>query len=230
MHDAAIEAGLVERPERLITVDEFNTAYCEELSKEFDRMRHDRSVAELEEAEEDGFDDDALIAQLRARRIEELKQARTQKAQAKELREIDPFDFEQQVKVPSRQGFVLLLVYRASHSDSMQLQTLLRNFSHSHTDVLCIQMHVSQHIANLPPQDCPVLLVYRHEKVVKQFVRLDSFAGKETNGDVLEWQLAEHGICETNLEEDPRIRIDKAKKLDLRRQQEEDESDDEDDY
>ncbi len=42
-------------------------------------------------------------------------------------------------------------------------------------------MHVSQHIANLPAKDCPVLLVYRQGKVVKQFAQLESLAGKETN-------------------------------------------------
>jgi hypothetical protein len=93
---------------------------------------------------------------------------------------VDPFDFEQQVVVPSRQGFVVLLVYRASHSDSALLQSLLRTFATAHPAILCLQMHVSQHIANLPAKDCPVLLVYREGRVRKQFVQLDSLAGKET--------------------------------------------------
>jgi hypothetical protein len=146
-----------------------------------------------------------------------------------QLREIDPFDFEQQVQMPSKQGFVLLLVYKSGHSESALMQQLLRSFAAAHTEVLCIQMHVSQHIANLPPQDCPVLLVYHREKVVRQLVRLDAFAGKQTDAHVLEWVLAEIGVCETTLEEDPRVRIEQARKLDLKRQQEADESDSDDD-
>lgn len=132
------------------------------------------------------------------------------------------------MKTPSRQGHVLLLVYRANHSDSSQMQRLLQKFAATHGHVLCIQMHVSQAIANLPPQDCPVVLIYRHEKVVKQLVRLEAFAGKQTDAQVVEWVLAEAGVCDTTLEEDPRIRIEQARKLDLRRQREADESDDED--
>lgn len=229
MHDAAIDAGLVARPERIVTVDEFNTAYAEELAAQVERMKADRSVEELEELEEDGEDDDALIAQLRERRIAEIKAARQQKSAARELKEVDPFDFEQSVQVPSKQGHVVLLVYRASHADSTQMQGLLRTFATKHAEVLCLQMHVSQQIANLPPQDCPVILVYRHARVVKQLVRLEAFAGKETNDAVVEWVLADIGVCETELEEDPRIRIEQARRLDMRRKQEEDESDSDDD-
>lgn len=81
MHDAAIEAGLVARPERVVTDDEFNLAYREELAAQVERMKADRSVAELEQLEEDGEDDDAIIAQLRQKRIDEIKQARTIKQQ-----------------------------------------------------------------------------------------------------------------------------------------------------
>jgi hypothetical protein len=228
MHDAAIDAGLVARPERVVTVDEFNTAYREELQAQVERMKADRTVEELEEMEEDGEDDDAIIAQLREKRIAELRHSRLQKTLSQDLPEIDPFDFENSVLVPSRQGDVVLLVYRANHSDSALLQGLLRSFASTHSHILCLQMHSSQAIANLPPQDCPVLLVYRHGKVQKQLVRLDAFAGKQTDAHVLEWVLADAGVGETTLEEDPRIRIEQARKLDLRRQQEADESTDED--
>ena len=298
MHDAAIEAGLVARPDRVVTDDEFNAAYRDELAAQVKRMKLDRTVEELEELEEEGGEDEAqIMAQIRSRRIEELKQARAKKlSEGKELFEVDPFDFEQQVQVPSRQGWVLLLVYRGSHADSALMQGLLRAFATAHPSILCLQMHVSQHIANLPPQDCPVLLVYREGKVRKQFVRLESLAGKETNQQgtlahttnpcvqaysicaktpyrgspraswqvfrftllassataahslvvpgcvcacvrcilcavypVLEWELSDLGVLETSLEEDPKLRIENARKVALRAQQLADQSDDSDD-
>jgi len=262
MHDAAIEAGLVERPAHVVTADEFNLAYRQELEAQVERMKADRTVQELEELEEDGEDDDEIIAQMRQKRIEEMKAARDNKLrQGRELHEVDPFDFEQQVQVPSRQGYVLLLVYRGAHSDSALMQGVLRTFAHAHPSVVCLQMHVSQHIANLPPQDCPVLLVYRHGKVAKQFVQLEALAGKETNAQgetdwrasagvvvvhirvfltvhyarcfpsvsVLEWELADAGVVDTPLEEDPRIRIRNAKKLAMKQQQEVDDTDSDDD-
>jgi hypothetical protein len=230
MHDCAIAAGLVERPERVVTDDEFNLAYRLELEKQVEVMRADRTAAELAEAEEDGEDDDELIAQLRAKRIEELKAARAAKlAEGQTLPEVDPFDFEQSVIVPSKQGFVVLLVYRANHSDSALLQNVLRTLAAAHPQVMCKQMHVSQHIANLPPQDCPVLLVYRSGRVVKQFVGLASLAGRETNKAVLEWVLADLGVLDTPLEEDPRLRIENARKMALKQKQEEEEDSDSDD-
>lgn len=46
---------------------------------------------------------------------------------------------------------------------------------------------------------------------------------------VLEWELAELGVLETSLEEDPKLRIENARKVALRAQQLADESDDSDD-
>jgi membrane protein involved in colicin uptake len=86
MHDAAIEAGLVARPERVVTVDEFNTAYVAELEQHVERMKLDRTVQELEELEEDGEDDDDIIALLREKRIAEMRAAKQQKTQSKEVR------------------------------------------------------------------------------------------------------------------------------------------------
>jgi len=230
MHDCAIEAGLVERPKKEMTDDEFNLAYRLELEKQVEVLEADRTAAELQELEEDGDDDEALIAQLRAKRMEEMKQARAAKlAHGSDLPEVDPFDFEQQVSGPSKQGFVVLLVYRANHADSALAQSSLRALSAAYPQVMCKQMHVSQHIANLPPQDCPVLLVYRHGRVAKQFVGLASLAGRDTNKQVIEWELADLGVLDTPLEEDPRIRIRNARKLALKKQQEEEDDSDSDD-
>lgn len=46
---------------------------------------------------------------------------------------------------------------------------------------------------------------------------------------VLEWEFAELGMLDCALEEDPRIRIENARKIALRAQQEADESDSDDD-
>ena len=86
MHDAAIDAGLVARPERIITVDEFNAAYREQLEKQVERMKEDRTVDELEELEEEGEDDEDIIRQLREKRIAEMKAYRQQKTQSQEVR------------------------------------------------------------------------------------------------------------------------------------------------
>jgi len=46
---------------------------------------------------------------------------------------------------------------------------------------------------------------------------------------VLEWEFADLGMLETSLEEDPRVRINNAKKLAMRAAQQSD-SDSDDDY
>lgn len=89
MHDAAIDAGLVARPERVVTVDEFNTAYREELEAQVERMKQDRTVAELEELEEEGDDDDEIMAQLREKRMAEMREAKIQKTTNREVRRRD---------------------------------------------------------------------------------------------------------------------------------------------
>lgn len=80
MHDAAIEAGLVPRPERVITDDEFNLAYRERLEEEVERLKQQRTVEELEELEDEGDDD--ILAQLREKRLQEMRERKQQRAQA----------------------------------------------------------------------------------------------------------------------------------------------------
>ena len=91
MHDAAIAAGLVPKPARVVTDDEFNLAYREELEAQVARMQDDRTAAELQRMEEDGEDDDDIIQQLRQKRIEEIKRDRENKRmQGKEVSRLAP--------------------------------------------------------------------------------------------------------------------------------------------
>lgn len=76
MHDAAIEAGLVERPERVVTDDEFNYAYREELAAQVERMKLDRTVAELEQLEEEGEVSAGESSETRGERASECARAK----------------------------------------------------------------------------------------------------------------------------------------------------------
>jgi len=232
MHDAAIAAGLVPRPERIVTDDEYNLRYSEEIRDHISEVRANRSVAQLEQAceeEEEDEDEDEIIQQIRKKRMQELREKREARLKKKqELTEVDPLEFDSLVRQPSRHGFVLLVVYRPTHGDSELLLDAMRSFSMKHAQLTCLQMRVSSLIANLPPQDCPVLLVYHEGRVIKQWARLEGLGGKECNVDVLEWELGAIDVIDCELDEDPLIRIRQIKANSTQRRRNEENDSDED--
>ena len=54
-------------------------------------------------------------------------------------------------------------------------------------------------------RNCPTLIAYHEGKMQKQFVGLSDFGGKKMVADDLEYVLAQFGVCETDIETNPRI-------------------------
>lgn len=66
-----------------------------------------------------------------------------------------------------------------------------------------VRARATDAIPNYPDSKCPTLLVYKSGKVIRQFVGLESFAGRKTDEDDLEWALSKTGAVETEMAEAP---------------------------
>ena len=65
-------------------------------------------------------------------------------------------------------------------------------------------MHGHTHMHHVR-RNCPTLILYHEGKLKKQFVGLADFGGKKMVADDLEFVLAQFGVCETEIETNPRI-------------------------
>lgn len=196
--------------QKMLTNKETNRSIDDDNQEEEDKEEEDDS--ELSEDEEE------ILAQLRRARLQEMKQARDQKTQAKlQVKEISAFDFESAVVLPSKQQHVLLCVYRPNSIESTLLLNALSSFAASHPSVVCLQMPHSDAIAHLPLTHCPVVMLYYQTKVKKQWSTLQPWGGKSVTGQVIEWELSVLGVVDTQLKEDPSLEW-------RRREQQEDET------
>jgi hypothetical protein len=72
----------------------------------------------------------------------------------------------------------------------------------------------SEAIKNWPESNCPAILVYSKTNIWRQFIGIGTLGGNSTNAEILEWILAENGVFETELEQDPR---DKIQRMNIKR-------------
>ena len=72
----------------------------------------------------------------------------------------------------------------------------------AHTNITFVHEHMhTRHV----PRNCPTLILYHEGKLQKQFVGIADFGGKKMVADDLEFVLAQLGVCETEIETNPRI-------------------------
>lgn len=97
-----------------------------------------------------------------------------------------------------------MAILRNNHHESDILRVALDDVAHRHSQLQCVYMNASDQIANFPITHAPSMLAYRNERVIKQWTRLDSLAGMNTNADIVEWVLHDNGIIdECTLDTDP---------------------------
>jgi hypothetical protein len=59
-------------------------------------------------------------------------------------------------------------------------------------------------IEGYPDRNVPTLLLYHDGSLQSQIVGLAEFGGPRVTKDTVEWVLSRKGVCETEIEDDPR--------------------------
>jgi hypothetical protein len=67
-----------------------------------------------------------------------------------------------------------------------------------------VRARATDAIPDYPDSKCPMLLVYKSGKVLRQFVGLEVFAGPKTDENDLEWALSKTGAVATEMIEAPK--------------------------
>jgi hypothetical protein len=162
-----------------------------------------------DDSDSDIFSDDdeevsRSLQQLRQLRIAQLQQQRRAGDPSQLLPEVLPESFENDVKLASRHGLVLMLLYRERDSASALMLGHLEALARKYPTLRVCRMRASEQVQNFPLGDCPTLMAYKEGRVAAQMVRLDAFGGSRCTAKDVEWRLAQKGLIESDLNEDPR--------------------------
>jgi hypothetical protein len=120
------------------------------------------------------------------------------------VKEIIPEEYQNEIIEASKSCTVLMLVYKQNNRASEILLSCLNQLQRRKREIKCCVILYSSALLHVPEQHCPILMCYQKEKVVGSFAKLDHFRGSTTTALDVEWKLAECGIIETELQEDPR--------------------------
>jgi len=198
MHDAAIAAGLVPTPKRYLTHDEIHLQYQVQQQQEIELRQGLRG--DEEESENEDEDDDDFLHQLARKRLEKIRSIRTQQQyqlQSKVL-SISGEQFDGEVVVASRHGWVMMLIDRPNCDDCHLLFSIYVSLSISHPHVKFVRLSAADNdIVNFPLSDCPAVLAYYKGRKQKQWATLMAFKGHDTNQQVIEREMQNMGIIDT---------------------------------
>lgn len=168
-----------------------------------------RTAAEREELDgEDAGKDEDVMEAYRRKRLAELR-ARAAAAKFGALADVEPVDFDREVREASAEAAVVVLLHLPgppAHAASLRMSQIVAALARKFPAVKFCRMAATAAIRNFPPEDAPAVMAYRQGRVVAQFSRLEGFAGAATDADVVEWDLSQKGLLDTELNEDPRLR------------------------
>ena len=187
------------------------------------------SVAELDEmaAGDDADGERSRVEEYRAARLRALRAA----AAAQRFGRLLPLsrgDFVREVTEASKEGgaagagtaaaagagsggtWVVVLLYKPGIDASRKLEEVLPRLADRHRATKFMQIIADQCIENFPDRNVPALLLYFDGVCTEQLIGLAQFGGARVTADAVEWVLAQKGAVQTELEEDPRKKLNAA--------------------
>mmetsp|Transcript_5093 Transcript_5093/g.7175 ORF Transcript_5093/g.7175 Transcript_5093/m.7175 type:complete len:237 (+) Transcript_5093:46-756(+) len=178
---------------------------------------------EIDDLEFDLEDDQKFLEEYRQRRIEELKE-QASKEKYSELTYITEVQWKDHV-TNVKDVYVVVFLFKHGIPHCQLMEQHLRQLAKKFKATKFVMIQSEQAIRNYPDRNLPTILVYYNSDIKKQFVGLAPFGGEATTTDIVEWELAQIGAVQSELEQDPRKRRTKIKGTYLFNARDEDEED-----
>mmetsp|Transcript_1620 Transcript_1620/g.3502 ORF Transcript_1620/g.3502 Transcript_1620/m.3502 type:complete len:241 (+) Transcript_1620:1172-1894(+) len=153
------------------------------------------------EAEEN---DDAL-ERYRQKRIEEMR-ALALKPRFGRVYEISRQDFIPEINQAPVGVWVVVHLYQTYVESSALLDQALERLASKFIHTKVVKIIATRAIENFADSDLPALLIYRDGSIVHQLLKCKSLFGGRIAPDTVEWVLANYGVWETEIEENPASR------------------------
>jgi len=194
----------IKKAARAIAKEDWTTAAAASIETD--------SRARAEESDDSSDDDEMLDDEEDRKFMESYRKKRMMEMKAKRAREaygdvyqLSRADYEKEMVEGSKDKWVILHLYQDSKIECRLLANHLRTIAARKKDVKFLKIVATDCIEDYPDRNCPTLIAYHEGKMQKQFVGLSDFGGKKMVADDLEYVLAQFGVCETDIETNPRI-------------------------
>lgn len=149
---------------------------------------------DLEDLEDD-FDDDRFLEEYRKKRIEELKNKRTN-LEFGALTQINGPQFIPQVTDASESVWVIVFMFQPQNTKCMQLESCLEELASDFTGTKFVKILSEDCIPGYPHQHLPTVLVYHNRSCKKTLTGLELYgSGRITPEAVAEVLNAIGPIC-----------------------------------
>jgi hypothetical protein len=201
---------------------------AEEASSRIDPLAS-KSIKALDELEEEGgeYEDSRALDSYRLKRLAEIK-AKAARNKFGEMTSLGRVDFVREVSEASKDSWVVVFLHQNHVQDSQLLARVLPAVAAKHAAVKFVAMTADACIEGYPDRNVPTLLLYHDGSLQSQIVGLGEFGGVRVTKDMVEWVLSRRGVCESDIEDDPRDpRSIKGKNNSRRNKDEDDDDDDE---
>ena len=176
-----------------------------------DGRLHDEEEDNSSDANGDDDDDDEFLASYRRMRLRELRSE--SRCPYGDVRHISRPDWTREVNEASRGGtWVLVNLTRGSdaatvsarHVDACEAaERAAADLARRFPRVKVVSIAASAANEDWPPHNLPTMFCYRDGRLQHQLIGVEEFGGHGITTDRVEWRLAQLGVLETDLEEDP---------------------------
>ncbi|KAI9858752.1 MAG: hypothetical protein M1824_004172 [Vezdaea acicularis] len=160
------------------------TPMIEEALAQAQQLAHEnrlegKNLEELDELEDD--EDEAFLEKYRKQRMQELSTLQS----ASVFNQVYPIqkpDYARDVTEASKAAFVLvhLTSSHGANTESRVLSELWREAARKYGDIKFCEIRGDMCIEGYPDKNCPTILVYHDEEIVKQLVTLQELNGRQT--------------------------------------------------
>lgn len=159
--------------------------------------------------EDDDDDDDEFLAKYRKMRLRELRD----QSRFGDVLHISRSDWTREVNDASLNGqWVVINLTRGSntatisarHVDACEMvERATLELARRFPSIKFVSIAASAANENWPPHNLPTMFCYRDGRLQRQMIGVEEFGGHGITTDRVEWRLAQLGVLETDLEEDP---------------------------
>eukprot|EP00193_Tetraselmis_chui_P021134 CAMPEP_0177772348 /NCGR_PEP_ID=MMETSP0491_2-20121128/12171_1 /TAXON_ID=63592 /ORGANISM="Tetraselmis chuii, Strain PLY429" /LENGTH=247 /DNA_ID=CAMNT_0019290145 /DNA_START=63 /DNA_END=806 /DNA_ORIENTATION=+ len=162
-------------------------------------------LAEKEEEElsdlEDDFDDDAVLAEYRRKRLEELRQE-VKAQQFGSVEQISGSDFVREVTNAGEEVWVVVHLFKDGVPQCKVLGMCLDELASKYATTKFRKIISTECIPKYPDSNLPTVLIYKDKQCVKTLVGMVPFGGRHCNPEQVAFTLNRFGpICRLEGEE-----------------------------
>jgi hypothetical protein len=143
------------------------------------------------------------MQKFREQRIAQMKET-SAKNKFGEIKHIEKSDWVREVTEASNESWVIAFLYEDGHVECRVMEEALRLLAPQHKYIKFVKIKSVACVENWPARNLPTLFMYHDGDLAQQLLTLAKVGGKQMNKDDLEWYLANLGVMNTDLEEDPR--------------------------